>query len=304
MFFNYKIKSDCKKAQDFLLANRYESIFNKLPQEHIPRYIHKNTKRIIFTINLLPPLRAGAKILEIGALPYCFSTILMEYFSCEVTSIELPPTLFPGEPYNIEKEDIEIPNPMTNKNYKITSWTCNAEKDTFPFKDNTFDVVICTEVLEHLLYSPPHVLKESRRVLKENGLLLLSTVNSLHFKRMGDLILNCNIDDVHSSLGPYGRHNRNCTRKELIQLAEDTNFKIRFVTSATLRGTRCEQNVASGTQTKKTEEKKDNKFVKKIRKLSRKMFLNLIKVIVYLPIPGMKDKRHYNIFLLLEKPGS
>jgi len=301
MFFNYKIKDDCKKAQDFLLVSRYDNVYNKLPEEHILKYIHKNTGRMLFTVSLLPPLKPGDKVLEIGAVPYCFSTILMESFSCEVTSIDLPQTIFPGEPYTIKKEDIEVPNSMTHKKYRITSWTCNAEKDTYPFKDNTFDVVICTEVLEHLLYSPTHVFKESRRVLKDNGLMLVSTVNSLHFKRMADIILNENIDDVYSPLGPYGRHNRNYTRKELIKLAQNADFKISFVSSATLRGTRFRQNAVANTEDKIGGKPKENKFLKKIRKLLRKTFLNLTKCIIHLPLPGMKDKRHYNIFLLLKK---
>lgn len=42
----------------------------------------------------------------------------------------------------------------------------NAEK--IPFPANTFDLVICTEVLEHV-DNPPQVLKEIKRVLKKHG---------------------------------------------------------------------------------------------------------------------------------------
>ncbi|MDD5103613.1 MAG: class I SAM-dependent methyltransferase [Candidatus Peribacteraceae bacterium] len=40
--------------------------------------------------------------------------------------------------------------------------------------DASFDVVLCTEVLEHL-HTPPQAIAEFRRVLKQGGLLLLST---------------------------------------------------------------------------------------------------------------------------------
>lgn len=299
MVFNYKIRSDLKKAREFLLANKYDAIINRRTGD-IAKYIHKNSNRILFTMSLLPHLKPEAKILEIGAMPFCFSTLLMEAFSCEVATIDLPQAIFPGEPYSIEEEEIEIPNSISHKNYKISSWVCNAEKDVYPFKDGTFDLVICTEVLEHLLYSPSHVLKESRRVLKEGGLMLVSTVNSLHFKRMADIILNYNIDDVHSPLGIYCRHNRNCTRKELLQLAEDTGFKVRFFTSATIKGCRYEEAGIPDAEIRKIE-KKRNKFLEKAKKIPRKMFLNFVKCIVSLPLPGMKDKRHVNIFLLLQK---
>lgn len=46
-----------------------------------------------------------------------------------------------------------------------------------PFLDNTFDIVIATEVLEHLS-SPRDTLQEIHRVLKFNGLLIVSVPDS------------------------------------------------------------------------------------------------------------------------------
>jgi predicted SAM-dependent methyltransferase len=299
MFLNSKSKVDCIKVQEFLEANNYNELPEKSSAELISKYIHKHSNRFLFTAKMLPPLKAGAKILEIGGRPYCFSTLVMEHASCEVTTIDLPVKQFLGEPFNIHKRDVVIPNSRTGKKYRIASWACNAEKDTYPFENETFDVVVCTEVLEHLLIAPSHVFKESWRVLKNGGSMLVSTVNSLHYKRMAYLILNKNIDDGYSAQGPYGRHNKNFTREELVHLAKSNNFRVNYVTTATLRGPRNDGNCAcdgkmSAIQTR-------NKFVEKIGKLSRKAFLNLVKFFVYLPLPGMSAKRHTNIYLLLQK---
>ena len=43
-----------------------------------------------------------------------------------------------------------------------------------PFKDNTFDIILCTEVLEHL-HTPQKAISEMQRVLKPKGKLILTT---------------------------------------------------------------------------------------------------------------------------------
>jgi ubiquinone/menaquinone biosynthesis C-methylase UbiE len=52
-----------------------------------------------------------------------------------------------------------------------------------PFGDNTFDCVVCTEVLEHTL-SPFRALNEMHRVLKPNGSLVISVPNGMTFSRI------------------------------------------------------------------------------------------------------------------------
>ena len=52
----------------------------------------------------------------------------------------------------------------------------NAE-DPFPFKNNTFDVVTCMDVLEHLK-KPDDILKNIFNALKKEGILFLTTPNN------------------------------------------------------------------------------------------------------------------------------
>ena len=48
--------------------------------------------------------------------------------------------------------------------------------EELPFSNNLFDVVVCTEVIEHLL-DPIKALSEFNRVLLEGGILIISTPN-------------------------------------------------------------------------------------------------------------------------------
>jgi ubiquinone/menaquinone biosynthesis C-methylase UbiE len=49
-----------------------------------------------------------------------------------------------------------------------------GDAESLPFKDSLFDVVLCTQVLEHAL-SPSTLIDEIHRVLKKGGFLFLST---------------------------------------------------------------------------------------------------------------------------------
>jgi SAM-dependent methyltransferase len=49
-----------------------------------------------------------------------------------------------------------------------------GDAHSLPFEDNKFDLILCTEVLEHL-HSPQIAISEMHRVLKKDGLLILTT---------------------------------------------------------------------------------------------------------------------------------
>ena len=51
---------------------------------------------------------------------------------------------------------------------------CDADNDTLPFLDKTFDVVYSKSFIEHLYY-PENFIKEAQRVLKPGGLLISLT---------------------------------------------------------------------------------------------------------------------------------
>ena len=59
----------------------------------------------------------------------------------------------------------------------------NSDRLILPFAGGEFDLVICTEVVEHLFW-PQRVLKESHRVLSHGGKILVSVpnVNSLTYR--------------------------------------------------------------------------------------------------------------------------
>jgi SAM-dependent methyltransferase len=62
------------------------------------------------------------------------------------------------------------------KRHGILAQIANIDADEFPFADETFDFILCSELIEHL-FDPDHLLDEIHRVTKSQGLLLLTTPN-------------------------------------------------------------------------------------------------------------------------------
>ncbi len=57
-----------------------------------------------------------------------------------------------------------------------------------PFPDNSFDVVTCIEVIEHL-FLPREAVAEMRRVLRPGGRLIVTTPNVAYWRRRVDMAL-------------------------------------------------------------------------------------------------------------------
>ena len=65
------------------------------------------------------------------------------------------------------------------KEIGVQAIVCDVDAEGLPFDTQTFDVVWCSEVLEHV-FDPFFLLEEIRRVLKRDGVVLISIPNDLY----------------------------------------------------------------------------------------------------------------------------
>lgn len=126
-------------------------------------YLQNHRERLVRTIQLIPI--GGDSVLDVGATEFMLSTLKNLLGYKLVAGILYREA---GSPIksNIEYEGIAYPI-----NY------LDAERDVYLFDNDSFDVLTCFEVIEHFTRDPMFFLSQARRLLKQDGLLIISTPN-------------------------------------------------------------------------------------------------------------------------------
>jgi SAM-dependent methyltransferase len=110
----------------------------------------------------------------------------------------------------------------------------NVETERLPFADGSFDLVLFTEIIEHLTLDPHRYLAEVRRVLRPNGRLLITTPNAVHLKNRAKLLVGRSVyfslEQLYATNpgddSVYFRHNREFTLGELRAVLGAAGFEV------------------------------------------------------------------------------
>ena len=145
------------------------------------------------------------KLLEIGSYPFIYTRRLVNK-GYDVTGIDL----------NRTKEDLNIV-------------VCDVEKH-LPFKDKSYDIILFMEVLEHLGNNPIKALKEIHRVLKDDGIMILTTPNILRLENLYSIIRRGKQTETLKSIAQketmdYIGHIREYSKNELKEILEYCKFE-------------------------------------------------------------------------------
>ncbi|HEX2910199.1 MAG TPA: bifunctional 2-polyprenyl-6-hydroxyphenol methylase/3-demethylubiquinol 3-O-methyltransferase UbiG [Chloroflexia bacterium] len=113
---------------------------------------------------------AGRKVLDVG----CGGGLLSEEFArqgAHVTGIDLSIPSLEAARRHAEQAGLEI-------EYQ------EASAEQLPFADNSFDILICCDFVEHVSDRLDLVLSETARVLKPGGVFLYDTINRTLISRL------------------------------------------------------------------------------------------------------------------------
>ncbi len=108
------------------------------------------------------------KLLDIGCGTGYLINMLAKEYDAEFTGLDLSP---------------EMINQAKSKNIKNSTFI-EGRSDELPFKNDTFDVITCSQSFHHYPETDKPM-QEARRVLKQGGLYILSDTGCGPFKMLG-----------------------------------------------------------------------------------------------------------------------
>jgi len=93
-----------------------------------------------------------------------------------------------------------------------------------PYQNESFDAIICVEVLDYI-FNPSHLLCETKRILRPNGQMILTTPNFRYFRNLAKLLLKGSFP--HTTTDNFvwgGGHIHYFTTKDLSTLFRKAGF--------------------------------------------------------------------------------
>ena len=183
--------------------------------------IRTGLPRLLATLEMVPDEAARGDVLELGSSPYFLSLCLHRLCSGRVAH---------GNYFGTAATSgcDRLVHGRTGEAIDFAFEAFNIETDEFPYPDGSFDVVVFSELIEHLGVNPVRTLSEIHRVLRPGGAVVVTTPNALSLERFATFVRGgSQMVDRYSPLFGYGaRHNREYNPHELRGLLEACGFAV------------------------------------------------------------------------------
>jgi glycosyltransferase involved in cell wall biosynthesis/2-polyprenyl-3-methyl-5-hydroxy-6-metoxy-1,4-benzoquinol methylase len=183
-------------------------------------YFSTHRERYLACLEMLPQGKPGQKLLELGA-SFHHLTPALEARGYTVHCADI----WDGDA--VRTAELISRDGQKSRSYTVDNF--DVQQERWPYEDSSFDVVLFCEMLEHLNTDPVHVISEINRVLKKDGLLLLTTPNIASAKSV-NYVLEGNSPYVFGQYVPGGlatdRHNREFTAGEIERLLLASGFEV------------------------------------------------------------------------------
>ncbi len=188
------------------------------------QYAAQHTSRFMQTLAMTPAGDASKSILEMGA--YMQITPALK-FSLGYGCVR---GCYYGPLGRTDRKSITSENGDT---FECDVDHFDAEQDIYPYADESFDTVLCCELIEHLASDPMHMMAEINRILKPGGHLLLTTPNLGSLRAIAAILQGYHPSFFPAYIRPRkegeeaeARHNREYVPMEVQHLLTNSGFEI------------------------------------------------------------------------------
>ncbi len=185
------------KHAESWLRETWESVAHRHPTEAAHAYVRAHWPRYRHVLSSLPPWASQAKVLEIGA-------------SIVASALRLA-----GAEVSVAYHELE---PEWNARFReegIQALAVELLRDALPWPKESFDLILCDQVLEHLPLDGAFLVRQMLWLLKPGGMLYLSTPNFAAWEKRKRLLLGGNPQDTLDPSRIYYAHHREPVMAEL-----------------------------------------------------------------------------------------
>ncbi len=175
------------------------------------QYISVHWNRYVNLLTLMPSINSSTRILEVGAS--ILSSHLHKTYGCPTTVV-----FHPLEPE--WKNRLEISG--------IEAFAVDLLCEKLPVENNSFDLILFNEVLEHFPLHPEFFLCQLLQKLSENGTLLFTVPNFATSEKRLQLLTGHNPQDLMDQKYIYYAHHREPVMEECCTLIKKCGGLIKF----------------------------------------------------------------------------
>jgi 2-polyprenyl-3-methyl-5-hydroxy-6-metoxy-1,4-benzoquinol methylase len=192
------------------------------PASYVARHRHEYMRTVSDVQQYRPPSPGPVRVLELGAF-FGVNCMALRSLGYEVTAADMP-------------EFIDNPAQITRyARHGIATKGVRLEEFALPFDDDSFDIIIMCEVLEHLNFNPLPLIKEINRIGSPKSIFYLSLPNVAQIrnriKALRGKALGISVAEFFTQLDPQSSeivngHWREYTGPEIREMLERLGYRI------------------------------------------------------------------------------
>ncbi|NEU14900.1 methyltransferase domain-containing protein [Methylobacterium sp. BTF04] len=213
MIFTHEYISNLLDSLELPFPDKGENVIRNYHRLFVQRYVN--------TLNEIADLPRSTRALELAANPYGMTAAIVVNLFDELSLASF------GKLGEHSTLDISV----GNKSFSLREDNFNVEFDRWPYEDESFDLIISCEMIEHLAMDPMHVFFEANRVLRHGGIFFVSTPNACSLQSAVKALKFQTPSMAPQYRGPpdlsgvYQRHNRELTPPALAEMFRAGGFQ-------------------------------------------------------------------------------